>query len=96
MSRWPALAEHKWPTLSECHRYGTDKGGITPAVYRNDLVRAEIYPDSDDTTGLGDGTDGVYDRIELKYNRQGQRIELKDQLASVHTYELDKLGGNDP
>ena len=35
--------------------YGTDKGGITPAVYRNDLLRAEIYPDSDDTTSLGDG-----------------------------------------
>ena len=29
--------------------YGTDVGGVTPEVYRNDLVRAEIYPDSDDT-----------------------------------------------
>jgi hypothetical protein len=33
--------------------YGTDVGGITPLVYRNDLLRAEIYPDSDDTTQLG-------------------------------------------
>jgi RHS repeat-associated protein len=72
--------------------YGTDVGGITPAVYRNDLVRAEIYPDSDDTTGLGDGNDGTYDRVEFQYNRQGQRIEMKDQLTSVHAYELDKLG----
>jgi len=30
--------------------YGTDLGGLTPEVYRNDLLRTEIYPDSDDTT----------------------------------------------
>jgi hypothetical protein len=39
--------------------YGTDAGGITPAVYRNDLLRAEIYPDSDDTTSLGNGRAGL-------------------------------------
>ena len=79
-------------TQTTYYVYGTATGGITPAVYRNDLVRAEIYPDSDDTTGLADGNDGTYDRVEYKYNRQGNRIEMKDQLASVHTYELDRLG----
>jgi len=35
-----------------------------------DLLRAEIYPESDDTTDpLGDGVDGVYDRVEYRYNR---------------------------
>ena len=33
--------------------YGTSVGGITPLVYRQDLLRAEIYPDSDDTHDLG-------------------------------------------
>ena len=50
------------------------------------------YDDSDDTTALGNGGDGVYDRVEYKYNRQGQRIELKDQTATVHEYVLDALG----
>ena len=73
--------------------YGTDAGSITPEVYRNDFLRAEIYPDSDDVASpLGNGTDGTYDRVEYKYNRQGQMIEKKDQLGTVHTYEYDKLG----
>ena len=67
--------------------YGTSVGGITPLVYRQDLLRAEIYPDSDDTLTLGNGTDGTYDRIEYLYNIQGDRLERKDQIGSVHTYE---------
>ena len=72
--------------------YGTDVGGITPEVYRNDLLRAEIYPDSDDTTSLGDGVDGIYDRVEFKYNRQGQVIWKKDQNGTVHEFDYDSLG----
>ena len=72
--------------------YGTATGGITPQVYRNDLLRAEIYPDSDDTTSLGDGADEVYDRVEFKYNRQGEVIEKKDQNGTVHAYSYDALG----
>ena len=73
--------------------YGTSTGGITPAVYRNDLLRAEIYPDSDDPTSLtSNGTDGTYDRVEYKYNRQGEVIERKDQNGTVHSYGYDKLG----
>jgi hypothetical protein len=54
--------------------YGTAAGGITPEIYRNDLLRAEIYPDSDDTTSLGNGTDGIYDRIEW-YGGTGSTLD---------------------
>ena len=63
-----------------------------PLVYPNDLPRAEIDPDSDDTTSLGNGADGTYDRLEYLYNIQGDRLERKDPNGSVHTYDLDKLG----
>jgi hypothetical protein len=33
-------------------------------------LRAEIYPDSDDTSWLDDGDDQVYDRIQYAYSRQ--------------------------
>ena len=56
------------------------------------LKRAEIYPDSDDTPSLGDGTDGVFDRIEFCYNRQSQRTSKKDQNGSIHEYEYDPRG----
>ena len=41
---------------------------------------------------LGDGDDGVYDRVEYKYNRQGERTEKKDQNGTVHVFEFDSLG----
>ncbi|MCD4728910.1 MAG: hypothetical protein K8R46_14725, partial [Pirellulales bacterium] len=72
--------------------YGTSVGGFSPLIYRNDLLRAVIYPDSDDTTSLGDGVDTLYDRVEYKYNRQSERIETKDQNGTIHTFEYDKLG----
>jgi RHS repeat-associated protein len=34
----------------------------------------------------------VYDRVEYKYNRQGERTERKDQNGTVHAYEFDALG----
>ena len=38
-------------------------------IARADLLRAEIYPDSDDGADpLGDGADGVYDRVEYQYD----------------------------
>ncbi|MBI2481366.1 MAG: hypothetical protein HYV60_22830, partial [Planctomycetia bacterium] len=62
-------------------------------IARSDLLRAEIYPDSDDTSNpLGNGTDGIYDRIEYTYNRQGERLSLKDQNGSIHEYDYDGLG----
>ena len=56
------------------------------------LKRAEIYPDSDDTVALGNDTDGVYDRIELKYDRQQRVTELMVEAAgeaSTLTGEVD-------
>ena len=71
--------------------YGTTLSDSS--IARSDLLRAEIYPDSDDTSDpLANGSDGVYDRIEFKYNRQGQRTEIKDQRQTVRHFEYDKLG----
>ena len=84
------------PFLGSCltnYVYGTATGGVTPQIYRNDLLRAVIYPDSDDPTDLsGNGTDGDYDRVEYKYNRQGERIWMKDQTETEHEYTYDSLG----
>ena len=53
----------------------------------------EIYPDSDDTADpLGNGDDGIYDRVEHCYNRQGERTQKKDQNDTVHVYDYDLLG----
>lgn len=38
------------------------------------------------------GSGNEYDRVEYKHNRQGDRIEQKDQAETVHQYTLDKLG----
>ncbi len=55
-------------------------------------LTGNTWYDSDDTTSLGNGTDGVYDRVEYKYNRQGERIELKDQNGTVRQFTFDNLG----
>ena len=70
--------------------YGTSLADS--GVATSTLKRAEIYPDSDDTTGLGNGSDGVYDRIELKYDRQQALVEVKDQQETVHAFDFDALG----
>jgi len=68
-------------------------------VARSDLLRAVIYPDSDDTftmsgpvPTLSDGYDQTYDRVEYTYNRQGEQTQLKDQNQTVHDYIFDGLG----
>lgn len=62
-------------------------------IARNDLLRAEIYPDSDDVADpLGSGVDSIYDRVEYRYNRQVERIEKKDQNGTVHFFEFNSLG----
>lgn len=58
--------------------------GITTndsALSSNLLLRAIQYP-----------TDTATSRVELKYNRQGQVQERKDQAGTIHTYEYDRLG----
>ncbi|MCX6908426.1 MAG: RHS repeat-associated core domain-containing protein [Verrucomicrobia bacterium] len=58
----------------------------------NELLRAKIYPDSDDNDDLTDGNDGIYDRVEYCYNRLGEMIEAKNQAGTIHAYDYDKLG----
>ena len=73
--------------------YGTATGGITPEIYRNDLLRAEIYPDSDDTTSLGNGTDGDLrsDRIQVQHPGQPHRAQGSERLRCTPT-RLDDNG----
>ena len=52
--------------------YGTAVGGAAPMIYRNDLLRAEIYPDStNEAVGkcFEEGDSGLFDRTEYRYNR---------------------------
>ena len=72
--------------------YGSWLGGLSPAIYRADLLRAVIYPDSDDTAALDDGSDATYDRVEYRYNRLGQQTHATDQNGTVHEYAFDGLG----
>ncbi|HRQ87541.1 MAG TPA: hypothetical protein PLA50_02015, partial [Bacteroidia bacterium] len=41
---------------------------------------------------LGDGDDGVYERIEYHYNRVGQQTRMKDPNGTIHDYEFNQLG----
>lgn len=66
----------------------TDSGVAT-----GHLLRAKIYPESDDSNApLGNGPDGVYERTEHTYNRQGEVVTTKDPNETVHAYDRDKLG----
>lgn len=57
------------------------------------LLRAKIYPVSDDaSTPLGDGPDGIFERTEHTYNRQGEIVTTTDPNETVHAYDRDKLG----
>ncbi|MCC6680525.1 MAG: hypothetical protein IT445_06440 [Phycisphaeraceae bacterium] len=64
-------------------------------VKSNTLLRAIIYPDSDDTSGSGsisNGGDSTYDRIELTYYADGSLETRKDSREAVHTYVYDDAG----
>ncbi len=62
-------------------------------VARADLLRAKIYPMSDDLEDpLGDGFDEEYERIEYEYNRLGEITKMKDPNEIVHEFDWDKLG----
>ncbi len=77
------------------YAYGTSKAWIAPLIYRNDILAAEMYPDSDDYESgniLVSGPDGVVDRVEFQYNRAGERIWKRDQNGPVHAYDYDDLG----
>jgi YD repeat-containing protein len=64
------------------------------AIASNGLVRTKIYPESDDRPApAADGPDGVYSRLEYRYNRQGQQTAFKDADGTTHEYSYNKLGG---
>jgi len=63
------------------------------AIASNGLMRTKIYPESDDRPApAADGPDGVYSRLEYRYNRQGQQTAFKDADGTTHEYSYDKLG----
>jgi YD repeat-containing protein len=63
--------------------YGTDRPDyVFGTVARSDLLVAELYPDS------ADGTDN----ISYVYNRQGERVEVTDQIGTTHQYSYDRFG----
>jgi RHS repeat-associated protein len=75
----------------------TTESGVASST----LLRAIIYPDSDDMASplnnsasptLGNGTDSTYNRVELEYNRLGEIIQRKDNNQSIHQYNYDGLG----
>ncbi len=62
-------------------------------VATGNLLRAKIYPESDDEHNpLGDGPGGEYERIEYGSNRQGDVIRMTDPNGTVHEYDFNKLG----
>src|SRR3954467_1966029 len=61
-------------------------------VASNALLRAKVYPESDDPGPGDDGGDDTYDRVEYRYNRLGEMVEMKDQNETVHRYDYDGLG----
>jgi YD repeat-containing protein len=62
-------------------------------VASNRLLRAKIYPESDDRPApLDSGPDGVYARLEYTYNRQGDVVQFTDADGTVHEYEYNKAG----
>ena len=76
--------------------YGTAKAWLASQVQRNDLLAAEIYPDStnfEDSSGmLQNGASGVVDRVEYRYNRQGEVMDRRDQNGTVRNFAYDNLG----
>ncbi len=79
--------------------YGSDLGaageGFIPLVHDNDLLRAVIYPDSQNTpadVAAGSAGTGGYNRVEYQYDRQGEEVQTEDQNQTVHDYIFDQLG----
>jgi len=62
------------------YEYGVTLGESSLAS--NNLLRAEIFSDADDSS----------DRVTHAYNRQGQQTRMCDRNGSVHDYEYDLLG----
>jgi RHS repeat-associated protein len=90
-------------TQQTTYVYGTDVSdngtAADPEIYSNDLLRAVIYADSDNTfTPPVDGSTGTlndysgYNRVQYTYDLQGEVTSMEDQNQTVHTYGYDSLG----
>ncbi len=67
----------------------TDKGC---PVNSNSYLRATIYPDSDDvvsSNALSNGTDGVYNRVQMTYNADGTLATRQDNRQITLTFAYD-------
>lgn len=77
------------PTDNQETRYVYGGLGIDSDISRPDLLRAVIYPDSNDNGG---GTGSNYDRVEFAWNRLGELKIRSDQLGTLREYTYDKFG----
>ena len=64
--------------------YGSSINAVAPLIHRNDLLAAEIFPDS--------CPNDPFDRVTYSYNRVGERIFKRDQNGTTHEYHYDNLG----
>ncbi|MEX0585442.1 MAG: hypothetical protein WD176_02275, partial [Pirellulales bacterium] len=63
--------------------YGTTRAaGDLSTVARSDLLVGEVYPDAADAA----------DQVVHRYNRQADRVAMRDQNGTEHGYEYDGLG----
>lgn len=70
----------------------SDKGSPVKA---NSYLRAVIFPMSDDgvvSNVLSNGTDAVYDRVEMTYHADASLATRKDQNGTVRTFSYDDAG----
>ena len=79
------------------YAYGTSAGTADSGVARTDLLKAVIYPDSQNTFNFSSGTlafsdSGGYNRVQYTYNQLGERVTMTDQNQTVHAYSFDGLG----
>ena len=101
------ISEYAWHASGQLQRLtlsNSDTGNqVTNWIYGTtlfdsevadaNLLRAKIYPESDDRPSpLDAGPDGVYARLEYSYSRQGQAVTFTDADETVHSYSYDKLG----
>ena len=68
------------------------RNGATYAYDDLNRLIGTIYPDSDDTYSsgtFGNGADGIYDRVEVDYDKNSNVVEVTDQRSVVFTNTYD-------
>ncbi|GJL76748.1 RHS repeat-associated core domain-containing protein [Nitrosomonas sp.] len=64
---------------------------VTRHAFDNlDRAIRTVYPDSDDPVdGSGDGPDGIFDRIEMRYDENSNLVQMTDQRGVVFKTSFD-------